>query len=115
MPSGFGSDRRAGKGGTMKTEYVARSMLAGLAVLAALAAPASAQSDAAAGYPNKPIRLIVGFAAGGGNDLMARLLGQRFSEIIGQPVVIENKAGAGGRIAMDFVKNQAPDGYTIAI
>jgi tripartite-type tricarboxylate transporter receptor subunit TctC len=100
----------------MKIARVGRTLLASLIItFGAGFGPALAQSDAAAGYPNKPIRLIVGFAAGGGNDLMARLLGQRFSEIIGQPVVIENKAGAGGRIAMDFVKNQPPDGYTIAI
>ena len=74
-----------------------------------------AQGDAAATYPNKPIRLVVGFAAGGGNDLFARLVGQKLSENIGQPVVIENKAGAGGRIAVEFVKNQPADGYTIMV
>ena len=65
--------------------------------------------------PTKPIRLIVGFAAGGGNDLFARLVGQKLSENIGQPVIIENKAGAGGRIAVEFVKNQPADGYTIMV
>ncbi len=91
----------------------------GIGTLVALAAiavqPAAAQGDAAANYPNKPIRLIVGFAAGGGNDLFARLVGQKLSENIGQPVVIENKAGAGGRIAVEFVKNQPADGYTIMV
>jgi tripartite-type tricarboxylate transporter receptor subunit TctC len=87
-----------------------------IAVLAAIAAhPASAQGDPAANYPNRPIRLIVGFAAGGGNDLFARLVGQKLSENIGQPVIIENKPGAGGRIAVEYVKSQPADGYTIMV
>src|SRR5215467_3630552 len=91
-------------------------LMAGLAALAAIAAhPASAQGDAAANYPNRPIRLIVGFAAGGGNDLFARLVGQKLSENIGQPVIVENKAGAGGRIAVEYVKSQPADGYTIMV
>jgi len=94
-----------------------RSLLrVGIAVLAATAAdPASAQGDPAANYPNRPIRLIVGFAAGGGNDLFARLVGQKLSENIGQPVIIENKPGAGGRIAVEYVKTQPADGYTIMV
>src|SRR5215472_11993964 len=91
-------------------------LMAGLAALVAIAAhPASAQGDAAANYPNRPIRLIVGFAAGGGNDLFARLVGQKLSENIGQPVIIENKPGAGGRIAVEYVKSQPADGYTIMV
>jgi len=91
-------------------------LMAGLAARAAIAAhPASAQGDAAANYPNRPIRLIVGFAAGGGNDLFARLVGQKLSENIGQPVIIENKPGAGGRIAVEYVKSQPADGYTIMV
>jgi tripartite-type tricarboxylate transporter receptor subunit TctC len=85
---------------------------AALAALATLSAqPAWAQAD----YPNRPIRLIVGFAAGGGNDLMARLVGQKMSELLGQNIIIENKAGAGGRLAIDFVKNQPADGYTVTV
>jgi tripartite-type tricarboxylate transporter receptor subunit TctC len=87
-----------------------------IAALAAIAAhPASARGDPAANYPTRPIRLIVGFAAGGGNDLFARLVGQKLSENIGQPVIIENKAGAGGRIAVEYVKSQPADGYTIMV
>jgi tripartite-type tricarboxylate transporter receptor subunit TctC len=87
---------------------------AALVLLAAVAVrPAGAQGDAS--YPNKPIHLIVGFAAGGGNDLFARLVGQKLSENIGQPVIVENKAGAGGRIAVEYVKNQPADGYTIMV
>jgi tripartite-type tricarboxylate transporter receptor subunit TctC len=85
-----------------------------LAALAALAAqPAAAQGDV--NYPTKPIRFIVGFAAGGGNDLFARLVGQKLSENIGQPVIIENKPGAGGRLAVDYALNQPADGYTLVI
>ena len=82
-------------------------------VLAAVTA-ASAQ-DAAANYPNKPIRVIVPFAAGGGNDIFARLVGQKLVEILGQPVINENKPGAGGRIAAEYVMNQPHDGYTLFI
>ena len=88
----------------------------GLAALVVIAAQsARAQGDAAANFPNRPIRLIVGFAAGGGNDLFARLVGQKLSDNIGQPVIIENKPGAGGRIAVEYVKNQPADGYTIIV
>ena len=75
--------------------------------------PAFAQGDA--GYPSKPIRLIVGFGAGGGNDLFARLVGQKLSENIGQPVIIENKPGAGGRLAVEYVASQPADGYTLVV
>jgi tripartite-type tricarboxylate transporter receptor subunit TctC len=85
-------------------------------VLAALAAaPLAALAQGEPSYPTKPIRVIVGFAAGGGNDLFARLVGQKLSENIGQPVIIENKAGAGGRIAVEWVKNQPADGYTVMV
>jgi tripartite-type tricarboxylate transporter receptor subunit TctC len=86
---------------------------AAFAVIAA-AATASAQ-DAAANYPSKPIRVIVPFAAGGGNDIFARLVGQKLGEILGQTVVNENKPGAGGRIAAEYVMNQPHDGYTLFI
>ena len=75
------------------------------AVLAAVtAAPAQ---DAAANYPNKPIRVIVPFAAGGGNDIFARLVGQKLGEFLGQTVIIENKPGAGGRLAAEYVDEPA--------
>ena len=70
----------------------------GLAALLA-GAPAQAQSDPAAGYPNKPIKLIVPFAAGGGNDIFARLVGAKASEHLGQSFIIENRPAAGGRVA----------------
>ena len=64
-------------------------------------------------YPNKPIRLIVGFAPGGGTDIVARAIGPKVGEILGQPVIIENRAGAAGTIAADFVAKSSPDGYTL--
>ncbi|ESH95094.1 MULTISPECIES: tripartite tricarboxylate transporter substrate binding protein [unclassified Cupriavidus] len=83
--------------------------LAGLATaIVALPTPASA-----ADYPAKPIRFIVPYAAGGTTDLVARTVGQRVAEKLGQPVVIENRPGAGGNIGMEAVAKAAPDGYTI--
>jgi tripartite-type tricarboxylate transporter receptor subunit TctC len=87
-----------------------------LAVLLAIAIhPAQAQSDPAANYPNKSIRVIVPFAAGGGNDIFARLVGQKLGEILGQTLVIENRPSAGGRPAAEFVTNQPADGYTLFV
>jgi len=83
-----------------------RSALAGAAAL--LATPAFAQS-----FPTRPITLVVPFAAGGSTDVVARIVGQKMSEIIGQQVVIENRAGAGGNIGAAAVAKAAPDGYTI--
>ena len=92
--------------------FTRRSILSAAAALAAspaVIAPARAQSD----FPNRPIHLIVGFAAGGGNDIFARLVGAKLSEILGQPVIVENKPGAGGRLAPEYVTQQAADGYTL--
>lgn len=75
-----------------------------------LAEPAGAQD-----FPNKPIKLIVPFPAGGPNDIIARTLGQRMSELLNQPVLIDNRAGAGGMLGTDAVAKAEPDGYTIAI
>jgi tripartite-type tricarboxylate transporter receptor subunit TctC len=64
-------------------------------------------------FPNRPIHIIVGNAAGGGNDMLARLLGQKLSDRLGQPVVIENKVGASGSVAAQYVAKSAPDGHTL--
>ena len=92
---------------------ITRAAVAAFALMAAALQPGLAQD--AANYPNKPIRIIVGFAAGGGNDIFARLIGQKLSENIGQPVVIENRVGAGARLAADYVANQPADGYTLMV
>ena len=79
-----------------------------LALALSLAAPVSAQT-----YPTRPITLVVSFAAGSGTDGVARIVGQKLSERLKQPVVVDNKAGANGQIAAEFVKNAKPDGYTL--
>jgi tripartite-type tricarboxylate transporter receptor subunit TctC len=72
-------------------------------------------SVAAEDFPSKPIRLIVPFPAGGPNDIIARVIGERMSEIAGQPVVIDNRGGQGGVLGTDAVAKATPDGYTIGI
>ena len=79
-----------------------------LLLLCAVALPAMAQD-----YPTKPIKIVVGYAAGGGNDLIVRVMAPRMSEGLGQPVIIENKPGAQAIIATESVAKSAPDGYTI--
>lgn len=83
----------------------------GALVAAGAAAPADAQGD----YPNRPIRMIVGFAAGGGNDIFARLVGAKLGDILGQTVLVENRPGAGGRLSAEYVSNQPADGYTLLV
>ena len=69
----------------------------------------------AQGYPTKPIRIVVGFPPGGGNDIIARMAGAKMQESWGQPVVIDNKPGANSIIASEFVAKSAPDGYTLLV
>jgi tripartite-type tricarboxylate transporter receptor subunit TctC len=88
-----------------------RSALGLLALAAAVAAPIG--SAMALDYPTRPVRWVVGYPPGGATDIIARLIGQRLQEKLGQPFVIENKPGAGNNIATESVVNAAPDGYTL--
>ena len=98
--------RAIGGGVAMQRGFTRRPLLCAACV--AMASPAFAQS-----YPFKPIHMIVPYAAGGSTDQLARSIQQPMSEMLGQPVIVENKAGAGGTIGVDFVAKAAPDGYTL--
>jgi len=84
-------------------------------VVMALVLAAAGEARAQDAYPNRVIRFVVGFAAGGGNDIFARLVVQKFQENTGATTIIENKPGAGGRISSEFVAHQPPDGYTVLV
>src|SRR6187455_3539579 len=66
-------------------------------------------------YPNKPIRIIVPYAAGGTSDILARQIGPKLTDAWGQPIIVENKPGANGNVGADFVAKSAPDGYTLLL
>jgi tripartite-type tricarboxylate transporter receptor subunit TctC len=83
--------------------------------LALLAALAAGPAIAAADWPAKPVRILVPFPPGGSTDVLARLIGQRLSDKLGRPFVVENRPGAGGNIGTDAIAKAAPDGYTIGL
>jgi tripartite-type tricarboxylate transporter receptor subunit TctC len=85
------------------------------ACLAVLTTSSGLAQEEASRYPSRPIHIIVGFAAGGGNDVIARIYGQKLSEDLGQPVIVENKPGGGAIVATDYVAKSAPDGYTLLV
>jgi tripartite-type tricarboxylate transporter receptor subunit TctC len=86
-----------------------------LAALVALAASLAVPSSAAAQYPDRPVTLIVPYAAGGSSDVLARLINEPLSKALGQPIVIDNRAGAGSRIGTEVAAKSAPDGYTLLL
>jgi tripartite-type tricarboxylate transporter receptor subunit TctC len=104
-----GTARKQGDSMTSAYKTIICALTASLAIFST--APARAQSD----FPSRPIHFIVGFAAGGGNDLFARLVVQKFQEHTGATAVIENRVGAGGRIAAEFAARAPADGYTVLV
>src|SRR5262245_10801742 len=91
--------------------YKRLQVIAGGALLIALPAVALAQGA----YPTKPVRLIVAFPPGGSTDIIARLVGQKLGERVGQQVVIDNRGGAGGMIGTELAARSSPDGYTLTM
>jgi tripartite-type tricarboxylate transporter receptor subunit TctC len=89
-------------------QFPLRAWLAGLALAFALSVPAAAQN-----YPERPIRMIAPFPAGGLADVLARAVGDEMSKALGQPIIVENRAGAGGNVGADAVAKAEPDGYTL--
>ena len=87
-----------------------RAWVLGVLTVVLTATQAMAQS-----FPAKPIQVVVPVAAGGGTDLLARTLGQKVSDLLGQPMVIENRLGAGGNIGVEMVAKSKPDGYTLSL
>jgi tripartite-type tricarboxylate transporter receptor subunit TctC len=91
------------------------ALLAALALTLATALMTSWAAQAQAPYPSRIVKLVVGFAAGGGNDIIARILAAKLQEELGGTFIVENRVGAGGRLAAENVKNAPPDGYTLLI
>jgi tripartite-type tricarboxylate transporter receptor subunit TctC len=89
--------------------------LAANVVTAAATLPLLPRRAAAQGWPNRPVRWVVGFAPAGGNDIIARLMGHWLSERTGQQFIVENRPGAATNIATEIVVNAAPDGYTLLL
>jgi len=90
------------------------TMLFGCCIAAALSVT-TGSSGAADSYPMKPVRIVVPFAAEGPNDFIARVIGQKLTETWGHPVIVDNRAGAGGNIGTQIAAKAPPDGYTIAL
>jgi tripartite-type tricarboxylate transporter receptor subunit TctC len=85
------------------------------ALAACLALAGGLMPNSASAYPTRPVTLVLGFAPGGPSDVMARIFAKKLEQVLGQPVIIENRAGAGGNIAGETVARAAPDGYTLLL
>src|SRR5262245_10418011 len=99
-----------GAGGGHVVKSAIGAIVAGFALVAGFAAPAPAQE-----WPQRPIRIVVSFGAGGGADIISRIIGQAMQDRFGQPVVIENRPGAGGLIGNEAVARADKDGYTFGM
>ncbi len=97
----------------MTSRFSRAQVLRLLAAVLVSAAIAPARAVLAAGYPDHPVTLVVAFTPGGPSDVLARIVGKKMEEILGTPFVIENKPGAGGNIAGEYVAHAKPDGYTL--
>ena len=109
MAARFDSANRRGRASTRLGMW-AGALLAAVQLCHLELAPAQAQD-----YPTRPIRIVLPFAAGGGTDLLARLLAQRFHEAMGQPATVDNRIGAGGNIGAEIVVKSPPDGHTLMV
>lgn len=90
---------------------LSRRSLASMLGAALLSAPLAGMAQA--GYPNKPVKIVVSFSPGGTTDILARFLAQKLTDSVGQSFVVENRAGAGGTLGNDFVAKSQPDGHTL--
>ncbi len=98
-----------------RARLTASGFYLGVGVALAMSSSNASAAEDAAKYPSRAIHVVVGFTPGGGNDIIARIVGQKLSESLGQPVIIENKPGAGAILATEYVAKSAPDGYTLLI
>jgi len=96
-------------------EYMPGILKSALALVAIVATSAAGAQDNVRSYPDRPIRIVVTFPPGGPTDIIARAVGQKLAEAWGQPVVIDNRAGAGGNIGTDLVAKAPSDGYTLVL
>ena len=97
----------------VKFSTLRAARLLGLASFAMAGALSFSSVSAQANYPDKPIRFVVPFSAGTTTDVIARVYADKLGKLLGQSVIVENKAGAGGNISAEFVARAAPDGYTL--
>jgi len=98
----------------MNANRIQKNLLLRLAACALLLAAACASAQSV-DYPSRPVRMIIAFPAGGGSDIVGRALAQQLSELLGQPVVVDNRGGAGGIIGTELGARAAPDGYTLTV